>query len=313
MIHQLGLLKSVETEILVHENLKHSKNILKMLGTLESKSELFIIFESFISAAPNNEARYSEQGQRLLVTQVMLALAEINSLGFSCGYFDWSNVVKLGELEYRLFDFNYMTAHFKAITNASIRAEKGTLAPEINDLAKAFPKTDVWSLGHILLQAYDERNRSSVNLPKLRADPIKELESFFGKNEHDGSLLRLISLMLNPDHKQRCDYLVGFQLDHFKSTARAHPHLYQNCLPKLASFIGKILSEKNPGDNPVSENDQTNTSTHRSADINSLKRIATPDNLNLQNNIFFQQFETNKSSNHRPLSRDNSARLNAAR
>jgi len=56
----MGLLKSVEIEILVHENLKHSQNLLKMIGTLETKTELFLIFESFKSLACATKIHHSE-------------------------------------------------------------------------------------------------------------------------------------------------------------------------------------------------------------------------------------------------------------
>lgn len=56
----MGILKSVETEILVHENLKHSQNLLKMVGTLETKTELFLIFENFKSLVPASKIHHSE-------------------------------------------------------------------------------------------------------------------------------------------------------------------------------------------------------------------------------------------------------------
>ena len=131
----------------------------------------------------------------------MLALAEINSLGFSCGYLDWNNFAKFGNLEYRLFDLNFLTQHFKNINNTLIKLEKGPLAPEITRSSSVVPKTDVWYLGHLLLSIFDSRNRSSVDLASLKTNPIKELETFFGKNVHDSNFLSLISLMLHQDHE----------------------------------------------------------------------------------------------------------------
>jgi hypothetical protein len=91
-------------------------------------------------------------------------------------------MVLMGELEFRLFDFNFLTQHCKNINNTQIKTIKGVLSPEITKYAQVFPKTDVWYLGHLLLKVFDSRNRSQVNLSKLKSDPIKELESFFGKN-----------------------------------------------------------------------------------------------------------------------------------
>lgn len=42
-----SLKKSAEIEILVHENLKQSRNILSMIASFESKSELFIVYQNF--------------------------------------------------------------------------------------------------------------------------------------------------------------------------------------------------------------------------------------------------------------------------
>ena len=145
-----------------------------------------------------------------MVASTILGLAEINSLGYSCGYVDSENIVKSGDHEYRLFNLNYLTAHFKNITNTLIKTEKGLLPAEISDSASVYPRTDVWFLGHLLLKIFDSRSRSSVNLAKLRTDPIKELETFFGKNVQDGKFLTLVSLMLRQKHDTRCDYLVGF-------------------------------------------------------------------------------------------------------
>jgi len=124
--------------------------------------------------------------------------------------------VKLDELEYRLFDLNYLTQHYKTVNSTAIRGEKGHLAPEVMRHAQVFPKTDIWSLGHLLLSVFDSRNRSQVDLAKLKSNPIKELEAFFGKNIQDGNFLSMISAMLQLDHEKRCDYLTCFQLQMFK-------------------------------------------------------------------------------------------------
>jgi hypothetical protein len=93
-----------------------------------------------------------------------LAIAEINSLGFSCGYLDHNNIVKVGESDYRLFDLNYLTGHFKGITNVSMKTEKGPLAPEIQNAGQVYPKTDVWNLGHLLLKIYEPTGRSQLSI-----------------------------------------------------------------------------------------------------------------------------------------------------
>lgn len=113
---------------------------------------------------------------------MLLAIAEINSLGFSCGYLDESNIVKVGQCEYRLFDLVYLTGHFKGISNVSIKGEKGPLAPEIQTSGQVYPKTDVWNLGHLLLKIYDTTGRSQLSMQKLRSNPQKELEAYFGRN-----------------------------------------------------------------------------------------------------------------------------------
>jgi hypothetical protein len=116
--------------------------------------------------------------------------------------------------------------------------------------------------------------------------------------------------MLSQDHEKRCDYIVGFQLEQFKDILKAKPYLYQSCHTKLANFIASFLiSDKSLGRETI-ENDQTSVTLNTTtSDTLGLKRFATPENINFENNIFFQQYDQSRSV-ARNLTRDNSSKIN---
>lgn len=141
-VRKYGLEKCIHTEIILHENLKSSHNILSIIATFESDEELFIVYQNFSSFVDLNKNVGTDFDQKYLLSQVLLGLMEINSLGYSVGYIDTNNLVKINDYELRLFDLNYLTKHNRTVKNTQIKNELAIKPPEL-DLGKVFSRSDV--------------------------------------------------------------------------------------------------------------------------------------------------------------------------
>jgi serine/threonine protein kinase len=174
-IQDLRLKKVIEQEILVHENLKQSKNILTMTSSFESETELFIMYQNFQGFVDLKQNARNDFEQKCIFSQVVIGLMEINSFGYSVGYFDTNNLVKIGEYDYRLFDLNYLTKHRRQIKNARISQELGVKAPEIDSTGKSFRKTDVWSLGIFMLMIFQRNRILNISRRRLMQNSLREI------------------------------------------------------------------------------------------------------------------------------------------
>lgn len=142
--------RQISFEILLHQKLSDSTNILNLIGTFENKLEFCLVFEDFkevFSTRSVNEFHST----RKIIFQILVGLIEINSQGFSICDLPYSSIVYTKNSSIKLFNLQYLTPHdsfFKL--NNLINSQ--CLPPELLSQGKITQATDAWVFGMLVLR-----------------------------------------------------------------------------------------------------------------------------------------------------------------
>lgn len=237
-IDQNSLKKCVETEILVHENLKQSRNILSMVATFESQTELFIVYQNFAGFVDLNSLARTDLEQKCILSQVLLGLMEINSYGYSVGYIDTNNLVKINNFDYRIFDLNYLTQHQKYIKNIQIRNEIGIKPPELA-LGRVFSRSDVWSFGIFMLMIFQKSRNLDTSKAKLLRNSRKEIMNLLRHKQEKRKITDLLYTMLREELDERTNFVEIIKYPYFSEFLKHNKDLYSRVYPKFEEALRK--------------------------------------------------------------------------
>ena len=229
-IFSLDLTLNISSEILVHENSKDSSNILKIIASYETSEELVIIFEKFEKML-NLANLATDRAQQVLLAQVLLALIEINSFSYSVLHLEALNVVKMGNSDYKLFNFNHLAKFSKSIKNVKTYLQHKNvdpeIAPEVLGMSRIGKKTDSWTLGVFLSKVISRANRGNqrpdlgspgqINFRKLAYHPRSELLRLFEHKFHCSLITDLAVDLLKHKDCERVELVRVMQNDYFKT------------------------------------------------------------------------------------------------
>ena len=219
-VFELGLTPVVSTEILFHENLKTSENVLNIVCSFETKSELFIVFEGFECILTPSHT-FDSALQTNLVSQIAAAMLEINSFDYSLVYLDMANIVQIRDLEglggglgglhtpgaspkFKIFDLNFLTKNGKRVKNTGISTVDALwLAPDIRNTFTPNKVTDAWLLGILMLAIFRRTYALRLNERMLDNNPVSYLTKMLDHKHKKGVIVDLLALILQKDNFKR--------------------------------------------------------------------------------------------------------------
>ena len=162
------LVASVKREILLHQNLKNSKCILKLERTFETQTSIYFIYEGgqLVGKDVDKAFEGNHKIAKNALCQVMIGLGEVNSYGFSLISFNWNNVVLTADGDFKIFNFWNLRPH-KGIeedeesANLGLDVEldeeyKRTVDPNYLKYNNIGPATDTWPLAVLIADTYNQ-------------------------------------------------------------------------------------------------------------------------------------------------------------
>ena len=157
------LKNSFKRELIMLENLKHSKSILKLLEVIETERSFYLIFEHAtpLSSTLRDFLRTSFDIQRML-TQVLIGLSEVNSFGFAMVNFGFDQIFLTSNcFNFKICGFNFVSKYDSKIDSHARKVNTDMICPFTLKRGFIHAATDSYSYGLIVLKTCELVNMTN--------------------------------------------------------------------------------------------------------------------------------------------------------